>query len=115
MSAASTTGALLGAAATQPPLSVIAERGSGSGEESEEGTDDEEGGWRVEDFSAATRGSLDETVIKTGYLWKKGERRKVCCHLVRRALQCLICSRLPSRPVLGVPLDLDWVRIPLDV
>ncbi|EIW57280.1 PH-domain-containing protein [Trametes versicolor FP-101664 SS1] len=76
MSAASTAGALLGAAATQPPLSVIAERGSGSGEESEEGTDDEEGGWRVEDFSAATRGSLDETVIKTGYLWKKGERRK---------------------------------------
>lgn len=94
---------------------MIAERGSGSGEESEEGTDDEEGGWRVEDFSAATRGSLDETVIKTGYLWKKGERRKVRCHLALRALQCLICSRLPSRPVLGVPLDLDWVRIPLDV
>ncbi|KAI0655667.1 PH-domain-containing protein [Cubamyces menziesii] len=61
---------------SQPPLSVIEERRSGSGEESEEGSDDEEGGWRVQDTSAATRGSLDETVIKTGYLWKKGERRK---------------------------------------
>ncbi|KAI0822518.1 PH-domain-containing protein [Trametes gibbosa] len=76
MSTASTVGALLGSTVTQPPLSSIAERRSGSGEESEEGTDDEEGGWRVEDASAATRGSLDETVIKTGYLWKKGERRK---------------------------------------
>ncbi|KAI0360194.1 PH-domain-containing protein [Trametes cingulata] len=76
MSTASMAGAVLAAASTQPPLSSIAERRSGSGEESEEGTDDEEGGWRVQDSSAATRGSLDETVIKTGYLWKKGERRK---------------------------------------
>ncbi|OSC98251.1 PH-domain-containing protein [Trametes coccinea BRFM310] len=68
--------AVLGTASSQPPLSSIAERRSQSGEESEEGTDDEEGGWRVEDSSAATQGSLNETVIKTGYLWKKGERRK---------------------------------------
>ena len=27
---------------------------------------------------AKPRGSADETVIKAGYLWKKGERRKVC-------------------------------------
>ncbi|CDO71847.1 hypothetical protein BN946_scf184939.g71 [Trametes cinnabarina] len=69
--------AVLGTASSQPPLSSIAERRSQSGEESEEGTDDEEGGWRVQDYtSAATRGALDETVIKAGYLWKKGERRK---------------------------------------
>ncbi|KAI0671470.1 hypothetical protein C8Q78DRAFT_973299 [Trametes maxima] len=76
MSTTSVSGVMLGTPSSQPPLSSIAERRSGSGEESEEGTDDEEGGWRVEDASAATRGSLDETVIKTGYLWKKGERRK---------------------------------------
>ncbi|KAI8980069.1 hypothetical protein BD414DRAFT_109061 [Trametes punicea] len=69
-------GGILGAASSQPPLSSIAERRSGSGEESEEGSDDEEGGWRVQDMTAAARAPLDETVIKAGYLWKKGERRK---------------------------------------
>lgn len=61
---------------TQPPLQSIAERRSGSGEESEEDEEDEEGGWRVE-TAGKTRGSRDESVLKTGYLWKKGERRKV--------------------------------------
>ena len=61
---------------SQPPLSSIAERRSGSGEESEEDEDDEEGGWRAETLEQA-RGSHDETVLMSGYLWKKGERRKV--------------------------------------
>ncbi|RDX57065.1 PH-domain-containing protein [Lentinus brumalis] len=78
IAAASVSGSHVSAAAVQPPLQSIAERRSQSGgEESEEDEEDEEGGWRVHDVnSAAQRGSLDETVIKTGYLWKKGERRK---------------------------------------
>ncbi|KAF7791753.1 hypothetical protein EIP86_002777 [Pleurotus ostreatoroseus] len=60
---------------TQPPLSSIAERRSGSGEESEEDEEDEDGGWRAETLEQA-RGSHDETVLMSGYLWKKGERRK---------------------------------------
>ncbi|KAF7336812.1 Pleckstrin y domain-containing family A member 1 [Mycena venus] len=59
------------------PLSSIAERRSGSGgEDSEdEDADEEEGGWKT----SAVRhpqGGADESVIKAGYLWKKGERRK---------------------------------------
>ncbi|KAI0787455.1 hypothetical protein C8Q74DRAFT_1196304 [Fomes fomentarius] len=65
------------AATSSQPLTSIAERRSHSGgEESEEDEEDEEGGWRVQDVTATMRGSLDETVIKAGYLWKKGERRK---------------------------------------
>lgn len=59
-----------------PPLSSIAERGSASGEDSEE-EDEEEGGWRSADIKGKPRDSLEESVIKSGYLWKKGERRKV--------------------------------------
>lgn len=66
----------------QPALQSIAERRSGSGEESEEDEEDEEGGWRVEATGQA-RGSHDETVLKTGYLWKKGERRKVSSPFLR--------------------------------
>ena len=75
----SLSGALLGAPSSQPPLQSIAERRSHSGgEDSEEDEDDEEGGWRTQDFTGTKQhGSHDETVIKTGYLWKKGERRKV--------------------------------------
>ncbi|KAI0701890.1 hypothetical protein C8T65DRAFT_741641 [Cerioporus squamosus] len=63
---ASVSGSHVPATAAPPPLQSIAERRSQSGgEESEEDEEDEEGA-----------GSLDETVIKTGYLWKKGERRK---------------------------------------
>lgn len=62
---------------SQPPLSSIAERRSDSGED----TEDEEaafGGWKtVENADKKPRKSVDESVIKTGYLWKKGERRKV--------------------------------------
>ncbi|TFK70317.1 PH-domain-containing protein [Pluteus cervinus] len=60
--------------ASHPPLSAIAERGSGSGEDSEE-EEEEEGGWKSAGIRAIPRGS-EGTVIKSGYLWKKGERRK---------------------------------------
>ncbi|KAK7463444.1 hypothetical protein VKT23_006796 [Stygiomarasmius scandens] len=68
-------GSLTGA---QQPLSSIAERRSGSGGEDSEDDDDEgEGGWKTADVSTANpQGSADEGVIKAGYLWKKGERRK---------------------------------------
>ena len=69
--------ATLAVAASQQPLSVIAEARAGSGEESEE--EDEEGGWRTEQAGEKIRRSGDESVIKTGYLWKKGERRKASC------------------------------------
>ncbi|KAF8638295.1 hypothetical protein AX17_002315 [Amanita inopinata Kibby_2008] len=58
---------------SQGPLSAIAERGSASGEDTE---DEEEGGWRTANMKDKSANSLDEGVIKSGYLWKKGERRK---------------------------------------
>jgi pleckstrin homology domain-containing family A member 1/2 len=64
------------ATSAMPPLSSIAERGSASGEDSEE-EEEEEGGWRSADVKGKPRDSVDESVIKSGYLWKKGERRKV--------------------------------------
>ena len=76
---------------TQPPLQSIAERRSGSGEESEEDEEDEEGGWRIE-AAGQTRGSHDETVLKCGYLWKKGERRKVSYPSL--GMQCIAPFRL---------------------
>ena len=60
-----------------PPLSYIAERRSASGgEESEEDDQGEDEGWRVE-TETGQRDALHDRVLKTGYLWKKGERRKV--------------------------------------
>ncbi|KIJ66897.1 hypothetical protein HYDPIDRAFT_108848 [Hydnomerulius pinastri MD-312] len=70
------SGALMPGSGSQPPLSSIAERRSGSGEESEEDDEEEEGPWRIADKSQQTQDSVDEGVIKSGYLWKKGERRK---------------------------------------
>ena len=64
-------------ASSQPPLSSIAERRSDSGEDTEDEEDAIEGGWKTADVQAKPRGSIDESVIKAGYLWKKGERRKV--------------------------------------
>ncbi|KAF8969157.1 pleckstrin-like protein [Flammula alnicola] len=65
----------VGSSSSQPPLSSIAERRSDSGED----TEDEvavEGGWKTADIRTKPRNSADESVIKAGYLWKKGERRK---------------------------------------
>ncbi|KAH0833229.1 hypothetical protein J3R83DRAFT_12289 [Lanmaoa asiatica] len=70
------TGALLSGSSSQPPLSSIAERASGSGEESEEDDEEEEGPWKTADKSQRIEDSVNEGVIKSGYLWKKGERRK---------------------------------------
>ena len=69
----------VGPSSLQQPLSSIAERRSVSGEDSdeEEEEEEEEGGWRSADVRANLRLSVDEGVIKSGYLWKKGERRKV--------------------------------------
>lgn len=61
---------------SQPPLQSIAERSNLSGDESDE--DDEEGAWhRVAIRSAVDEQQDDEVVVKSGYLWKKGTRRKV--------------------------------------
>ena len=65
-----------GAPSSLPPLSSIAERRSGSGEDSDD-EDVIEGGWKTADIRTKPRNSVDESVIKSGYLWKKGERRKV--------------------------------------
>ena len=64
-------------ASTHPPLTSIAERRSISGEDTEDEEDALEGGWKTADVQAKPRNSIDESVIKAGYLWKKGERRKV--------------------------------------
>jgi hypothetical protein len=69
------TGGLLGGSHSQPPLSSIAERHSGSGEDSE---DEEDAEGKSSNYQGKkARGSPGEGVIKAGYLWKKGERRKV--------------------------------------
>ena len=60
------------------PLTAIAERQLGLGEESEDDDDDEEGGaggWRTADKNNII--NAGDTVIKSGYLSKKGARRKV--------------------------------------
>ncbi|KZP31798.1 PH-domain-containing protein [Athelia psychrophila] len=68
---------LLAGTSPNPPLSSIIERRSGSGDESDEEDDGEEvGGWRPADAQGKPQASSDETVIKAGYLSKKGERRK---------------------------------------
>ena len=64
----------------QQPLSAIAERRSIGGEDSEDEDDAEgAGGWRTASEASVPRGPLGEgtTILKAGYLWKKGERRKV--------------------------------------
>jgi len=65
----------IGNSASQAPLSAIAERRSGSGEDTED-DDEEEGGWKTATMKEKTTDTGEEGVIKSGYLWKKGERRK---------------------------------------
>ncbi|KAI6125041.1 PH-domain-containing protein [Pisolithus croceorrhizus] len=67
---------LSGSCSQQPPLSSIAERRSASGGEESEEDDEDEEGWRSADRSGAVLNPMDESAIKSGYLWKKGERRK---------------------------------------
>jgi len=62
---------------SNPPLSSIAERGAGSGEDSDE-EDHADSGWKTPDNrTKPVRNTIEDTVLKSGYLWKKGERRKV--------------------------------------
>ncbi|KAG6373390.1 hypothetical protein JVT61DRAFT_6539 [Boletus reticuloceps] len=70
------TGVLLSGSSSQPPLSSIAERTSGSGEESEEDEEEEEGPWKTADKAQCMQDSVNEGDLKSGYLRKKGERRK---------------------------------------
>lgn len=62
-----------------PPLSSIAERSPGSGGEDsdEEEEEVEGGGWRLGGDVAAKIPRGVDTTIKSGYLSKKGARRKV--------------------------------------
>lgn len=78
------SGIVLPSTSTQHPLSSIAERRSGSGEDSEDDEDDQEGGWKTAGPKTTPSHSVDEIVIKAGYLWKKGERRKVRNAFLRR-------------------------------
>lgn len=76
------------AGSSQPPLSSIAEARSGSGEDSDE-DEPADSGWKTPDHRSKPRASgEDSTVLKSGYLWKKGERRKVRCHY-----PCIVKSR----------------------
>ncbi|RXW23292.1 hypothetical protein EST38_g2569 [Candolleomyces aberdarensis] len=64
------------AGSSQPPLSSIAEARAGSGEDSDE-DEPADSGWKTPDHRSKPRASgEDNKVIKSGYLWKKGERRK---------------------------------------
>lgn len=71
----------LSTSASSKPLSSIAERRSGSGDEESEDDEDQEGDEELEHgaSSATPRKRPDgDSVIKSSYLLKKGERRKVC-------------------------------------
>jgi hypothetical protein len=73
-STSTSAGALYASNISQPPLDSIAEGPLVS----EDSDDDREPDEDVDESKAVhTRKSSDETIIKSGYLWKKGERRKV--------------------------------------
>jgi hypothetical protein len=75
----------------QPPLDSIAEGPLAS----EDSDDDREAVEDVDEGKAAQkRKSSDETIIKSGYLWKKGERRKVRSDLTLQAFLCGSLTRL---------------------
>lgn len=85
---------------SQPPLDSIAE-GSLVSEDSD---DDREQDEDVDESKAVhKRKSSDETIIKSGYLWKKGERRKVRSDLCLclEDVFCMSLTRL-SRAYIGV-------------
>jgi len=72
---------------TQPPLFSIAEQSPGSGGEDSDEEDDDGTGWRVANDGAKSAGVAKsiggqtraaDVALKSGYLSKKGERRKVC-------------------------------------
>lgn len=69
----------LSTSASSKPLSSIAERRSASGDEETDEDEDGDEEWYHEQHPEDNAGKHqdEESVIKTGYLWKKGERRKV--------------------------------------
>lgn len=70
----------LSTSASSKPLSSIAERRGGSGDEESEDDDEPEGDEELEHgvSTAIPRKRTDgDSIIKSGYLLKKGERRKV--------------------------------------
>jgi len=69
------SGASLFTSNSQHPLQSIAERVAASGDESDE--DEDEDDWRMADKDKGNQGEEEEeTIVKSGYLWKKGSRRK---------------------------------------
>jgi len=66
-------GALYASNISQPPLDSIAEGPLASEDSDDDREPDEDGD---EGKATHNRRSSDETIIKSGYLWKKGERRK---------------------------------------
>lgn len=77
---------------SQPPLTAIVERRNASGEESDD--DEEEGDeWQPgpSDREAhGDSGNKEDVIVKSGHLWKKGERRKV--NFLRLGLVLLVIS-----------------------
>lgn len=66
-------------ALSQPPLNTITEKLNQSGEESDD--DEDLGEWQAGPSIASSEfddHNHDDAVTKSGYLLKKGERRKVC-------------------------------------
>lgn len=72
-STSTSAGALYASNISQPPLSAIAEASHMSEDSDDDREVDEE---TVEGKAVHQRKSSDETIVKSGYLWKKGERRK---------------------------------------
>lgn len=64
------------------PLAAISETDDAGDSEEEEGVNDNE------DRERGMKGLYSETAIKSGYLMKKGERRKVCHPAVRLMIAC---------------------------
>ena len=85
MGQSATHGITLATSTSTKPLSSIAERRTGSGdEESDEEEDGDGDEWAQEQEQPQglkKKRPAGDSVVKAGYLLKKGERRKVCCHL----------------------------------
>ena len=95
----------LAASTSTQPLSSIAERVSGSGDESEEDDyEDQDQEHDEEHLQLPNKQGrvAEDSIIKSGYLWKKGERRKVCGTWPTHRFGCAYCS---CSPVLLIDLE----------
>ena len=67
-----------GSSSAPPPLSAIVERrGPAGGEDSEDDEDDNDAPFMAGDGDGDGPHKAGESDLRAGYLWKKGERRKV--------------------------------------